>query len=153
MADQDVVDKIHEKKTRLQVKQEFQKRKAQERAEALALTKSQYLAEKDNPVILDVLAKAKSFAAYHTKVAQDGVGYKSNKAGEAPEIYYLTSEKRLQELDKASGMLELIDYIERQFKDLPEAAKPKTEAENPVENDDAEPLEPADNDDMVAPAA
>lgn len=133
--DDKVVDRIREKKTRIQKVQEVQARKSKERSEAIALTKAYYLAEQDNPVILDILTKAKNFAAYHTKMAQDGVGYRNTghtlKNG-APEqeLYFFTSEKRVSELDKAAGILELVDYIERQFKEAP---KPKEESASDVE--------------------
>ncbi len=90
------------------------------RANDIVFIKAQYLKEKDNVVVLDILEKAKSFAKYHTKMAQDGVGVRktghklTNGMDETETIYY-SNEKRLNELDRATGLLELIDYIERQF--------------------------------------
>lgn len=97
----------------------------QKRTNELKLTKAEYLKEKDNPVVLDILAKAEAFAKYHTKMAQDGVGVRKtghkleNGMDEVETIYY-TNEKRITELDRAAGLLELVDYIKRQIT-VPEA--------------------------------
>ena len=135
--DSKTVKRIHDKKNRIQKVQELHQRKDKERADAISLIKTSYLIEQQNPVILDILAKAKSFAEYHMRIAKDGVGYKIIEKGEEPEIYHLTSEKRVSELDKAAGISELLDYIERQFKE-----SPKQKDDSAV---DVEPEEPADD--------
>ena len=142
MEDDKVAKRIKDKRTRIEKVKEVHERKSQERSEALALTKAQYLVEEQNPVILDIIGKAKSFAAYHTKMAQDGVGYRNTghvlKNGmPEQELYFFTSEKRVSELDKAAGILELLDYIERQFKE-----SPKQKDNSAV---DVEPEQPADD--------
>jgi hypothetical protein len=100
--------------------------KSKERADEAKLLKANYLKGADSPVLLDVLAKARSFAAYHTKLAQDGVGVRKtghkleNSTDEVETVYY-SNEKRLSELDRASGLQELVAYIERQL-EVPAAA-------------------------------
>lgn len=121
--------RIQDKKNRIQKVQELHQRKNKERADVISLTKAQYLAEQNSPVVMDILVKAKSFAAYHTRIAQDGVGYKSNEKGAEPEIYHLTNEKRVSELDRAAGILEMVEYIERQFKDAPKKPQPEVDVE------------------------
>lgn len=130
-----VVKRIQDKKTRIQKVQELHKRNAKKREEELSLTKAHYLAEQGSPVILDILAKAKSFAAYHTRIAQDGVGYRSPSASAEPEVYHLTNEKRVSELDRAAGILELVEYIERQFKEAPKKPEPEVDVETAVDED------------------
>lgn len=134
-----VAKRIKDKKTKIQRAQEVHKRKSKERAENFAHLKAAYQANKDGLVIKDILEKARKFANYHTKLAQDGVGFRNTGAkltdGSAEqEIYYFTNEKRVSELDKSAGLLELVDYIERQLKvDLPE---PVEEPEEPEESTD-----------------
>lgn len=142
MEDDKVAKRINDKRTSIQKTKELHERNAKVRAEVTSLTRSQYQAERNNPVVLDILAKAKSLVAAKTRVSQDGIGYRTAAGAKEPELIYLTSEKRLSELDKAAGMLEIIDYIERQFSNLPETPKSQPE----------EDLEAANDDDMVAPA-
>ncbi len=113
---------------RLQVKRAEQKRKAEERAAELDSLKHSYARIKDEPAFQDILEKAKSYAAYHTKMAKDGVGYRdtgrfddNNKA--IQEIVYYDQPKRLSELDKAAGIEELEDYIKRQITSSIKAAE------------------------------
>lgn len=116
---------------RLQVKRKAHKDKAAVRASEIDSIKHSYARIKDEPAFLDILAKAKSFAGYHTKMAKDGVGYRDTgqfdeKGKPIQEIVYYDQPKRLSELDKASGIEELEDYVLRQ---LTAAAKVEIEAE------------------------
>lgn len=132
MEDEKVAKRIAEKKTRIQKVKEVHERKTKERNEKIALTKAQYQSSKDDPVILDILAKAKSFAAYHTKIAQDGIAYRVAEKGKDPEVTYLTNNQRVSHLDKSGGIGELIDYIERQFQNF----QPQVEQLEPAEDED-----------------
>lgn len=119
--DGDVAKKIQAKRTRVQAKAEAHKKATKDRADDIAYVKAAYQAEREGVVVQDVLAKAKAFAAYHTKVAQDGVGarktgFKLENGQDEVENVYFTNEKRVSELDKAAGLMELVDYIERQIK-------------------------------------
>lgn len=121
MEDQDTVERIKAKRTKVQKASELHQRKTKERAEAVALTKATYQAAKESPVLQDILEKAKQFAAYHVKLAQDGVGYRNTGAKlqdgtPEQELYYFDHQKRVTELDKSAGLLELVDYIERQIR-------------------------------------
>lgn len=106
------------------------KKNTKERAAAAQGVKALYMAEAENPVLIDIITKAQSFVKYHTKMAQDGVGVRKtghvleNGTAEVETVYY-TTEKRVGELDKAAGILELLDYIERQLKMPEPTAKPK----------------------------
>lgn len=116
---------------RLQVKKSEQKAKAAVRASEVDSLRHSYARIKDEPAFLDILAKAKSFAAYHAKMAKDAVGYRDtgqfdDKGKAIQEIVYYKGEKRLAELDKAAGIEELEDYILRQ---LTASAKVEVEAE------------------------
>lgn len=103
-------------------------RKSKDRAIVIADLKSLYIKEQENPVLLDVMKKLKSFADYHTKMAKDGVGVRNTghklENGEAEmETIYYSSEKRLSELDKAAGLEEMLAYVERQFEVAPTPKK------------------------------
>jgi hypothetical protein len=70
------------------------------------------------PAIKDFMEKIKKFQGYHIKIAQDGVGakktgYKLENGQEEVENVYLTSEQRAGHLDKAAGLQEIFDYVER----------------------------------------
>lgn len=123
-------DRSHEVQGRAQVKRAQQKKRNEEMAQDVDAMRHSYARIKDEPAFRDILAKAKSFAAYHTKMAKDGVGYRDTgefdeRNQPKQEIVYYTNEKRVSELDKAAGIEELEDYIQRQLG----AAKPeKTEA-------------------------
>ena len=116
---------IQANRTRVQKTKALHEQNSRQRASDISDLKAAYQAEKDGPVVTDILAKARVFAAYHQKLAQDGVGarktgYKLENQTDEVENYFLGSEERLANLDKAAGIQELIDYIERQLKtDLP----------------------------------
>ncbi len=126
-----VVQEIQDKRSRIDKAKEAHQRADKERADAISLTKASYQANLQDPVILDVIRVAKNLAAYHTKVAQDGVGYRegalNNNGMPSQEVYYLTSEKRCSELDRAAGLLEIVDYIDR----MREVDASKTASESP----------------------
>jgi len=142
---------------RVQQKQAEQKKRNAEMAEEVDSLRHSYARIKDEPAFQDILKKAKSFAAYHNKMAKDGVGYRDTgrfdeKGNAIQEIVYYTGEKRLGELDKASGIEELEDYILRQ---LTASAKKVLEEGAPVAGEP--PVEPVtattasdDDDDAVA---
>ena len=92
-------------------KQELRLKNTKERAEKIKGIKSAYLAEKNGIVITDLLQKLKLMSEYHAKIAKDCVGYKN----EGKEIYHLSSEERMKELDKSAGIDEITDYITRQI--------------------------------------
>lgn len=102
------------------------------RADDARRIKVVYLNEKDGDLLTDVLAKAKGFMKYNIKIAQDGVGSRATgdlyENGTAVmETYFLTPAERVSHLDKASGLQQLIDYIDRQLQD-PKPAKTKKKA-------------------------
>lgn len=136
-----VARKIQDQRTRVQKKAAIHKKNSQDRASELSGIKAAFQAEKDGIVVQDVLKKARSFAQYHLKIAQDGLGarktgYKLQDGSDEVENIYLTNDQRAAHLDKASGLQELIDYIERQIKvDLPE---PNPEAQQEVDDAKAE---------------
>lgn len=112
---------IQENRTRVQKAKELHEQKNRERADKIANTKAAYQSIKDHLAFLDLAEKAKSFVAYHQKIAQDGVGarptgYKLEDGTQETETYYLMAEKRVNELERAAGIQELIDYFERQTK-------------------------------------
>lgn len=125
MANEDsVAKKIQEKRTRVQKAQELHQRNTKERKDKIQEVRALYIQNKDNPVLLDILEKARSFSNYHIKIAQDGVGarktgFKLEDGSAEVENIFLTNNKRVSELDKSAGILELVDYIERQLRDLP----------------------------------
>lgn len=137
---------------RVQVRRAAHKEKAAVRASEVDSIKHSYARIKDEPAFRDILAKAKSFAAYHTKMAKDGVGYRDT--GEVDEnnrpkqeIVYYEPAKRLSELDKASGIEELEDYMLRQ---LTAAAKVVVEEEVEAEVETAESTDEPATDETVA---
>jgi hypothetical protein len=108
-------------------------KKTKERLSDAKAVKAVYLAEREGPLLEDLLKKANGFIKYHVKIAQDGVG--ARKTGHLlsngqPEVenYFLSNSEIAGEMKKAAGLQELVDYIERQTK-LPDATdvavKPK----------------------------
>jgi hypothetical protein len=104
--------------TRAQKAKDAYAKGSQDRASDITTLKYEYRKrqEERDPVLRDILAKAQAFITYHNRVARDGVAYTEQK-----EIMDLSSERRIRELDRASGLQELVDYIERQCKDDPPA--------------------------------
>ena len=131
---------------RLQIKKAAHKEKTQARAAAIETIQHSYARIKDEPAFVDILAKAKSFAAYHTKMAKDAVGYRDTgevyeNGKPVQEVVYYDQDKRVSELDKAAGIEELEDYILRQ---LTESAKLQVEeeVEAKAETEEDTPAEP-----------
>jgi hypothetical protein len=142
-------DRSHEVQGRLQTRRAAHKARVEEQSKEVDAIKHSYARIKDEPAFRDLLAKAKSFAAYHTKMAKDGVGYRDTgefdaKGKPVQEIVYYDQAKRLSELDKASGIEELEGYVLRQ---LTESAKVEVQEAAEAETDDVstedEPTPPA----------
>lgn len=113
-----VAKKIQDKRTRVQAKAAAHEKASKDRAEEISNLKMAYQAGQSSLIVDDVLKKARAFAAYHVKVAQDGVGarktgYRLENGEDEVENVYFTAEQRVGHLDKAGGIQELIDYIER----------------------------------------
>ena len=106
-------------RTRAQVARDLHRQKQKERQDKADELKHIYLTERDSPAIADILAKARSFAAYHTKLAKDGVGAKNvgldDSGAPIIEDVILTSEQRMSELDQAKGIEQLISYVEQKL--------------------------------------
>jgi hypothetical protein len=106
-------------RTRMQAKKQLHEQKQKERADAAAQLKVEYANVKESPALVDILVKARSFAAYHTKLAKDGIGARNMGVDDsgAPiiEDYHLSSEERLGELDQAKGIEQIISYIEQKI--------------------------------------
>jgi hypothetical protein len=114
-------------RTRAQKVKALHEQKSKERASDQATLKAMYLANRDDPLLLDVMAKAKSFISYHVKLAQDGTGarktgYKLSDGTAEIENYFFSNDEIASEMKKAAGIQELLDYLERQIT-LPEAKK------------------------------
>ena len=89
-----------------------------ERANEVIDLKLAYGNKQAQPALADLKSKIQKFQQYHIKIAQDGVGakktgYKLSDGSEEIENVYLTSEQRAAHLDKAAGLQEIFDYIER----------------------------------------
>jgi len=98
-----------------------------QRAADQATLKAMYLADSENPLLLDIIAKAESFIKYHVKLAQDGTGarktgYKLSDGTPEIENYFFSNDEIASEMKKAAGLQELLDYINRQLT-LPEPTK------------------------------
>ena len=98
--------------TRAQKAKQLKEENDRERKAQIQLLKAEYLKMKDSPVLQDIIAKANQFANYHIKISRDAVG-----ADADGNIIYFTNEKRVSELDRSAGNLELVDYIDRMIDD------------------------------------
>jgi hypothetical protein len=92
------------------------------RADKINEVKASFKKIKDEPAFQHILLKAREFAGYHSKMAKDGVGYRQTGALDAngnpiQETVFFDHNKRVTEMDKAAGIEELIDYVERQITD------------------------------------
>lgn len=139
MENDKVAKRIQEKRKKI----EAHNRKQEELKQQFQQTRVDYQNNRENPVVKDILTKAQKFMAYHVKLAQDGVG--ARKTGhllenntEEVENYFLTPADRVSHLDKAAGIQELLDYINRQLETaVPTPEKPEegeTEGESAVED-------------------
>lgn len=119
MADDGTVAKrIQGKRKSIQKAAKEHAKKDKERQSNIAVLRAAYAQEKDGVVLTDILAKAAQFQKYHLKLAQDGVGarktgHKLVDGTEEVENFFLDNHQRAGHLDKASGIQELVDYINR----------------------------------------
>jgi len=105
-------------KSRIQEKKEAHEKAAEERANIQKLLKAEYFKVKESPALQDLMKKLHGFVDYHTKVAKDGIGYEqyTNATGDLQQkTVRFTPEERVSHLDKAAGLEEILDYIERQL--------------------------------------
>lgn len=121
MSESVTAKKIQDKRSKIERAKQTHTRKTKERKNDTELIRAAYQSEKDGIVLTDILSKANAFANYHTKMAQDGVGarktgHKLENGTDEMETVFYDHEKRITELDKAAGLLELVDYIQRQMK-------------------------------------
>lgn len=106
-------------RTRAQARKQLHEQRQEERKRASEEMKHQYAQIKDSPALADILAKARQFAAYHNKLAEDGVG--ARKVGvdennqDIIEDYYLTDSQVNRELGGSSALKQLLTYIENQL--------------------------------------
>lgn len=116
-------------KTRAQKAKALHEQKTKERASDQATLKAMYLANPDDPILVDVLAKCQEFISYHVRIAQDGVGarktgFKLADGTAEIENYFFTNDEVASEMKKAAGIQELLDYLNRQLT-IPVAPKVK----------------------------
>lgn len=140
-SDDTVAKKIKNKRRNIQKTTELHARKTKERTEEAQQIKAYYQADKNSPVVRDLLVKAKKFQEYHIKLAQDGQGARSiglDPTTREPilEPYALGPNERCSNLDKAAGIQELIDYVDRQIAD--ELPKTEEAAPQPEETENAD---------------
>lgn len=121
MAEKEIVTPAEQvdEATRRRAAAKLHKEKAEERKRQAEQRKAEYAEIKDSPALADIIAKGKEFAAYHLKLAKDGMGARvtgQNDNGTAiVEDYFLTSEQRIAELDQAKGIEQYVAYIEKQL--------------------------------------
>lgn len=75
---------------------------------------------KDNPAFLDIVKTAQRFIDLNHKLAQDGVGaretgHKLVDGTTEIENYFFTKDERIAYVDKAAGIQQVLDYIDRQL--------------------------------------
>jgi ribosomal protein L29 len=102
----------------MQEKKEVHAKASEERANAQKLLKAEYFKLKENLAMQDLTAKLHSFIEYHTKVAKDGVAYENGKDAQGnlfQQTVRFTPQQRVSHLDKAAGLEEIADYLDRQL--------------------------------------
>lgn len=108
-----------DERTRAQARKDLHKQKQVERQRNTEQRKTDYVANRDNPAVLDILTKAKAFRDYHQKLAIDGVGAKvvghNDDGRDIVETYSLTDGETYRELGGTSALTQLIVYIENQL--------------------------------------
>jgi ABC-type phosphate transport system auxiliary subunit len=107
-------------RTRAQARKQLHEARTKQRKADFEQLRAEYAENKENPVVLDILAKAKSFRDYHTQLAVDGVGAKvvadpDGQDGQRVVDYELTKEQTFRELGGSSALVQLITYIEKQL--------------------------------------
>ena len=108
--------------TRAQKAKIEHEKRTKERLNESRVLKAVYMRERDGDLLEDILVKAKKFMSYHLKIAQDGMGARTTGhklTDGTPEVenYFLKPAERCSNLDKAAGIQEIVDYIERQTAD------------------------------------
>lgn len=124
-----VAKRIQGKRRNIQKAAAEHTKKNEERASKIQNIRAAFAAEKDGLVVPHIIEMCEQFKKYHLKIAQDGVGarktgYKLQDNTEEVENFFLSNHQRAGHLDKASGLQEIIDYIDRQI-NPPSADAPK----------------------------
>lgn len=105
--------------TRRRATAKLHKEKSEERKRMAEQRRAEYAKIKDEPALADIIQKGREFAAYHLKLAKDGMGARVNgqdeKGNPNVEDYFLTSDQRIAELDQAKGIEQYVAYIEKQL--------------------------------------
>jgi hypothetical protein len=118
-ADKPIPEEDLDPQTRAQARKALHERKQKERQQAAADLKAQYAELAEHPALVDFLEKARSFAAYHNKLAVDGVGARNvgydDNGQPILEDYYLTDAQVARELGSTSGLQQLIAYVENKL--------------------------------------
>ena len=134
--------------TRARAKKALHEANAKKRELVIEQTKADFQTNRENPVVIAIIEKAKALSALHLQMAKDGVGVRAsgerNEQGElVSETIFFTKDKRITELDKSAGLDELTDWIARQFGTLPQPVLIAPATEDEAE-DDAEVEAPAE---------
>lgn len=115
-----VVDPSQKVLTKRQQIIERHREKAETLKSAQKLLANQYLQIRGSDALVDLQTKMQGYQDYHLKLAKDGVAYEptgqSDSNGESiMRTVRLTPEERTGHLDKASGIQEIIDYLDRRL--------------------------------------
>jgi hypothetical protein len=107
-----------------------------DRAATLKHIKAVYQEDSHRELLDGLLKKGRGFIDYHVKVAKDGVaarktGDKYENGMDVIENVFLSKDERCSHLDKAAGLEELLNYIDRQL--LAEAPMPEVPTTQSVE--------------------
>lgn len=105
-------------RTNRQKRIEAQREKQRQRTGEIKALNALYNQSKDDPVILDILKTARELGAYHRTIAEDGVANEAtgrvDKDGIAEmQMLRLNDRQRMGHLDKAAGIQEMLNYIDR----------------------------------------
>lgn len=123
-----IAKRIQEKRKKVEAHQ----RAVRERASEAKHVKAIYQDTVHDELLADLIRKGNSFVDYHLKIAKDGVGakktgFKLEDGTEEVQNVFLTQAERCAHLDKAAGIEELLNYIQRQL--LADAPEPAPKAE------------------------
>lgn len=124
--------------TRARARKALHERKALERKQDIEQLQADFNTNRDNPVVVAMLEKARALSHLHLQMAKDGVGIRATGArderGElVSETVFFTNDKRITELDKSAGLDEFVTWAERQLGVLPQ---PVFVGEKPEESDE-----------------
>ena len=111
-----IAKRIQDKRKRMEAHQ----RAVRERTTEARKVKALYQSASSNDLLADMLNKCQSFMDYHLKIAKDGVGaqktgFKLEDGTEEVKNVFFTQEQRVSHLDKAAGIEEIMNYIQRQM--------------------------------------